>query len=200
VIRVVVIAGGEPDTAARLAAIVHAVPRGELAVQVRAKHLDGGPLLALVREVIAIARPAGAPVWVNDRADVARAAGADGVHLPEGGLAVDEARAVFAGRIGCSRHDAAGVLAAAASGADLVQLGPIWDSPGKGPALGAGALAVRRQLPERVQLVAVGGIDSAERAREAAAAGADAVAVIRAAWQTDDPARVLASLVDAMRR
>ena len=56
--------------------------------------LDGGPLLALVREVIAVARPRGAEVWVNDRADVALAASAEGVHLPERGLAIADARAL----------------------------------------------------------------------------------------------------------
>jgi len=65
-----------------------------------------------------------------------------------------------------------------------VQLGPIWSVPQKGPPLGTSVLAVRRELPRRTQLVAVGGIDSAERAYQAAAAGADAVAILRAAWQS----------------
>jgi thiamine-phosphate pyrophosphorylase len=198
---VVVLTAGRRDTVTRLRAILAAVPRGTVAVQVREKQLDGRPMLAFVREVIAAARPAGAQVWVNDRADVAAIAGADGVHLPETGLVVADARA--AGRdlaIGCSRHDVAGVLAAARDGADLVQLGPIWETPGKGSPLGVGALAVRRELPARVRLVAVGGITTTDQVRVARSAGADAVAVIRAAWDTGDPAGAIAALVAASRQ
>jgi thiamine-phosphate pyrophosphorylase len=150
-------------------------------VQVREKDLDGGPLLALVREALAT----GARVLVNDRVDVALAAGAHGVHLPERGLALADARALLppSALVGASRHDLAGVVAAAAAGADLIQLGPIWPSPGKGAPLGLDALrAARDAIAGCAQLVAVGGIDSETRAREALAAGADAVAAIRWAW------------------
>jgi len=164
---------------------------GSIAIQVREKDLEGGALLALVREMQKFA-----PVWVNDRLDVAMAAGAAGVHLPERGLSIEDARAVAALPIGCSRHSVAGVLEAAERGASLIQFGPIWATPGKGPALGPEVLAVRAQLPAHVRLVAVGGIDSAERAREAAEAGADAVAVIRAAWE--HPERI-AEMVAALK-
>lgn len=139
-------------------------------VQVREKDLEGRALLALVRDVIAI----GAPTWVNDRADIARITGAHGVHLPEHGLSIADARLAGATRIGCSRHTAADALAAEC---EIVQLGPIFATPGKGPPLGLAALAI----DTRATLVAVGGIDSPERARAALAAGADAIAVIRAA-------------------
>ena len=193
-IRVVVVTDRrrfpEVDIVARVAAILEAAPRGAVAIQVREKDLDGGPLLRLVREVMAVATPAGAPVLVNDRADVALAAGADGVHLPERGLAIADVRALRADWIvGCSRH-APGAVA----GADWIQLGPIWDTPGKGPPLGPGVLATS-VAPAR--LVAVGGIDSPERARAAAEAGADAVAVIRAAW-TGPPERI-AELIEMVR-
>ena len=70
--------------------------------------------------------------------------------------------------------------------ADLIQLGPIFETPGKGPALGVGALrAARAALPARTHLVAVGGISDAARAAECRAAGADAVAAIRTAWTGD---------------
>jgi thiamine-phosphate pyrophosphorylase len=197
-IRCWLITAGAADTMARLAAIARAAPRGSFGVQVREKQLDGGALYDLVREVIAVVRPAGAPVWVNDRVDVALAAGADGVHLPERGLGLADARQVARGLgLGASRHDAAGAIAAAREGAALVQLGPIWATPGKGAPLGASVLSVRRELAAHVELVAVGGIESAERAREAFAAGADAVAVIRAAWSSADPVAVVGGLIDA---
>jgi thiamine-phosphate pyrophosphorylase len=147
-------------------------PAGTVLVQVREKDLDGGPLLALVRA----AQPF-APVMVNDRLDVALVAGAHGVHLPERGIAVADARAIAPSlRLGVSRHAAPGDVAA-----DLVHLGPIWPTPSKPGAtpLGPAALAWPHG---RATLVAVGGIDTASRAAAAAAAGADAVAVIRAAW------------------
>ncbi|MDB4959063.1 MAG: thiamine-phosphate pyrophosphorylase, partial [Myxococcales bacterium] len=186
---------------ARIAAILGAVPRGSVLVQVREKDLDGAPLLSLVEQVIAVARPEGAPVFVNDRVDVALAAGADGVHLPESGLAIADARALIDAQsaklaIGCSRHATEAVRPAFREGADLVQLGPIWETPGKSTPLGVKALAI--EVPVDMRLVAVGGIQTVERARQAAAAGADAVAVIRAAWTSDDPAKLIASLVAAV--
>ena len=203
-VRVVVItdrtlAGGADAIARRVDAMLRAAPRGSVLIQIREKDLDGGPLLALTRAVLAVARPLLAPVWVNDRVDVALAAGADGVHLPEHGMSIADARAAAAavGRtlaIGCSRHASEAVIAAAS--ADVVQYGPVWPLPNKGPAIGVEALAVRRQLPPGTRLVAVGGIDGPARARHAALSGADAVAVIRAAWQ--GPPEVVARLVAAV--
>jgi thiamine-phosphate pyrophosphorylase len=194
--RVVVITDRKlcADVPARLQAILRAVPHGSVAVQVREKDLDGAPLLAFVRAVQAVARPEDAQVWINDRLDVALAAHADGIHVPETGLPIADARRGLP--IGCSRHSADAVLTAARDGADLVQLGPIFATPGKGDPLGPDALRVRDRLSPSVRLVAVGGIDSVERAREAVTAGADAVAVIRAAW-TLDPGLV-AAMVDAI--
>lgn len=166
--------------------------------QIREKDLDGGPLLAFARALLAIARPAGAEVWLNDRVDVALAAGVDGVQLPEHGLAIAEARALGVLALGCSRHSSEGAREAASSGADVVQLGPIWATPSKQgilEPLGVSALELRLGVP----LVAVGGIDSAERARDAARGGADAVAVIRAAWTSEDPAATIAALATAVK-
>ena len=174
---------------ARIDEILGVVPRGTVAVQIREKDLDSRELLALARAVM----ETGVETWLNDRVDVALAAGAHGVHLPEHGMSIEDARA-FGIRVGASRHTREGVLAAA--GADLVQYGPIFDTPGKGPALSLDALAVRRELPSHVQLVAVGGIDSPVRARHAAAGGADAVAVIRAAWLQSP--QFIAELVDGV--
>ena len=182
---------GSAELCARLAAMLDAVPAW---VQVREKDLEGGALLALVREVVSVAHPRGARVLVNDRLDVALAAGADGVHLPEDGMSIADARAVAAacGReilVGCSRHDAAGVRAAA--GADLIVYGPVFATPGKGAPLGAAAL---REVANVPGLCAIGGIDSAARAAEVRAAGVAAVAAIRALWTADDPAAAARAL------
>lgn len=184
--------------AARVEAMLAAAPRGSVLIQIREKDLDGGPLLRIVQDVLEVARPAGAPVWVNDRVDVALVADADGVHLPEHGMSIADARAAASaiGRslaIGCSRHAAKDVVAAAKQGAALVQYGPVWAVPGKGAAIGVDALSVK---PAGAQLVAVGGIDGPARARHAAIAGADAVAVIRAAWHGEP--EVIGKLVEAV--
>jgi thiamine-phosphate pyrophosphorylase len=172
------------DIPARLAAILAAVPRGHVAIQIREKDLDGGPLLELARNVIAVARPAGALVFINDRLDVALAAGADGVHLPEAGLTIEAARSLAPNLwIGCSRHSAEAVTDAAKRGANLVQLGPIFTTPNKGAPLGPGLLSAAHP---NAYLVAVGGISTPSSARDAVRFGADAVAVVRAAWRSRD--------------
>lgn len=160
-------------------------PPGSVLVQVREKDLDGGPLLQLVRA----AQPF-APVFVNDRIDVALAADAHGVHLPDRGIPLADARALAPSLlVGVSRHAAP----LDADHPDLIHLGSIWPTPSKPDArpLGEAALAWPHG---RALLVAVGGIDSPARAQLAAASGADAVAVIRAAWTTTSLAPLVAAV------
>jgi thiamine-phosphate pyrophosphorylase len=183
------------DWPAIAAAYAHAIQRAvtgcapnSVLVQIREKDLDGGPLLQLVRA----AQPF-ALVTVNDRLDVALAADAFGVHLPERGLPLDDARALAPSlAIGVSRH-----ATPLDTTADIIHLGPIWPTPSKptAPPLGEPALAVPHGT---ALLVAVGGIDSPERAHRAASAGADAVALIRAAWSGTSLAPFVAA-VDAAR-
>jgi thiamine-phosphate pyrophosphorylase len=153
---------------------VKGCPPGSVLVQIREKDLDGKLLLELVQVARRYTR-----VIVNDRIDVANAADAVAIHLPEDGISVADARAQFEGVIGVSRH-----APDASTGADLVQLGPIWSTPSK-PDVTPLGLEVLRAPHGTAKLVAVGGIDSPDRAREAALAGADAVALIRAAWTGD---------------
>ncbi len=191
------------DPAAFASAIARAVaglPPGVALVQVREKDLGGRDLVALVRA--AIAATPHQRVVVNDRVDVALAAGAAGVHLPEDGLdfaAAERAIAATGLIIGGSRHTAARAAQAALAGVDLVHFGPIWATPSKaglGEPLGAAALTEARGLiGDRARLVAVGGIDGPDRAAAARAAGADAVAVIRFVWRAADPAAAAAALL-----
>ena len=148
-------------------------------IQVREKDLDGGSLLSLVREIRDAVRPLGTRVLVNGRPDVALAAGAEGVQLPEEGLGVREVRRFFPTLlIGASRHSVEGVRSAADEGADFVVLGPVFATPGKedrvlGPeTLRAAADAVR------VPVYAVGGVDL-DTARRAVQAGAGGLAFLR---------------------
>lgn len=186
---------GAAEQVARAAALAAECPAGGLLVQVRAKALEGGALAELARAIRDAVRPRGALLLVNDRLDVALAVGADGVHLPEHGLTLEEAAAIGAAvpgfLLGCSRHDAASAAGAAERGAHLVHLGPIWATPSKagmGEPLGAAVLgAARAAIGERAAIVAVGGVSDAARAAEARAAGAHAVAAIRQAWRDGKP-------------
>jgi thiamine-phosphate pyrophosphorylase len=121
------------------------------------------------------------PVLVSDRVDLAMAAGAAGVNLPEAGLAAAEARALLGPGplVGRSVHSLAGIDAAAAGGADFVLLGPIFATPTHPAArvLGLDLLAAgaaRSPIP----VLAIGGVDS-ERVARCLAAGAAGFAAIR---------------------
>jgi len=204
---------GRPDGAvdpdrfgAAIAAAVRDLPDRVALIQVREKDVSGADLLRLTGAAVAAA-PAQL-VTVNDRLDVAVAAGADGVHLPEDGMAPDLARAVADRLVPdhprggllvlCSRHSYTGAMAAGAAGADGVQLGPIWATPSKaglGEPLGTSALTAVRRGRADLWLAGVGGIDGRARAREVRAAGADAVAVIRAVWTAEDPGAAVFGLI-----
>ena len=147
-------------------------------VQVREKDLGGGALRAMVAEVVA-ATAGAATVLVNGRPDVAVAAGAHGVQLPEDGLPVRDVKRAFPDLIvGASRHGVDGARRAEAEGADFVLLGPVFGTPGKeGRALGLGPLSeAARSLG--IPVHAVGGID-AGNARRVVEAGARGLAAIR---------------------
>ena len=185
------------DFGAAIARALERMPAGAALVQVREKDVSARELAVLVRAAIAAARTRGALVLVNDRVDVALACDADGVHLPERGLSIALARALLprGSIVGASRHRA---VDAAACDADLVVLGPIFATPSKaafGAPLGVEAIdEVSAHARGTARLVAIGGIDSIERAALVRAHGADAVAAIRAIWSADDPARAAASL------
>lgn len=189
------------DLPARVAAALRGAPPGEVAVHLREKDLGGAALLSLARALLPACRARGALLLVNDRIDVALAAGADGVHLPAAGVAPAEARRLLgpAAVVGVSCHAAAEVAAALAGGATFATFSPIWDTPSKrayGPPVGLAALAAaaRQGLP----LVALGGVEPANAA-EAFRAGAAGVAAIRAWLAGPDPAGAVAALLAAAR-
>ena len=148
-------------------------------VQIREKELGGRALAVLVRAVQEAVRGASTRVLVNSRADVAFAAGAHGVQLPEEGLPVAEVKRSFPRLlVGASRHSVEGARQAEAEGADWIVLGPVFATPGKEDrALGLRALEdAARAL--RIPIYAIGGID-ATRTPAVVAAGARGIAVMR---------------------
>ena len=163
--------------------------------QVRAKGLPDRDLLALAQLVIAAVRPVGASVMVNDRVDVALAAGADGVHLGAEDLPVRAARRLAPDLlVGATCRDAASVARAAAEGASYAGFGPVFASASKPDLPPARGVAALRDATGALPIVAIGGIDPGG-ARAARAAGASGVAVLGAIWRHPDPVAAAKELV-----
>lgn len=135
-----------------------------LAVQLREKGSPDRDALGRAREARRVLGSA-IPLYVNRRFDIALAAGAQGVHLPADGLPPGRVRSSTPRgfRIGVSAHAPEEAAAAIEQGADLVVLGPIFDTPSKrswGPPLGPAALSrLPRKDTHSCDVFAIGGID-----------------------------------------
>ncbi|MBO9522803.1 MAG: thiamine phosphate synthase [Nocardioidaceae bacterium] len=172
---------------------------GVEAVQVRDKDADDRALLAFATAAVAALRPLGVRVILNDRVDLALAAGADGVHLGAQDLPVSAARALAPTLlIGATCRSRAAAVAAAREGADYAGVGPVFATTSKAglPApLGVEGLAeVTGVLP----VVAIAGID-AGRVPAVLAAGAHGVAVLGAVTNAADPPTAAREIAAALR-
>jgi thiamine-phosphate pyrophosphorylase len=172
-------------------------------VQLREKGLEAREELRLLEVFADACRRHGRLLAVNDRADVALAAGADVLHLGQDDLPVPVARAILGSGpvIGRSSHSPAQADAAVAEpGVDYFCAGPVWTTPTKPgrPATGLGLLAhVARQGPDRPWF-AIGGI-SLDRLDEVLAAGATRVVVVRAITEAEDPAAAVRLFIRQLR-
>ena len=149
-------------------------------LQLRGKTISGSEWLTIADAVVSVARPLGARVIVNDRADIASMSGAAGVHVGQDDLAVDSIRELLGLGIlvGLSTHDPSQVDAALESSADYVAVGPIFGTATKDTGYSARGLDLVRYAAGRGKpVVAIGGI-TIERAPQVVAAGASGVAVI----------------------
>lgn len=191
-----------PITDRRLSGLTHAeqVARlcegGARVVQLREKHLSAREFYAEVLEALKVARLFGARLIINDRADVALAAGADGVHVGQEDVPPEAARALLGeGKIvGCSTHSVEQASAAAARlPVDYIAIGPVFGTSSKenpDPVVGLeGVRRVRAAVGGSVALVAIGGV-TLESAPSVLAAGADSLAVIGALLNTSNPAEI----------
>jgi thiamine-phosphate pyrophosphorylase len=165
---------------------------GATMVQLRAKHLASGPLLELSEALVALGRPYGATVIVNDRVDVAVLSRAAGAHVGQDDLAPADARAQL-GRdaiLGVSTHDAAQFARALSQPATYVAVGPVFATQTKDTgyaAVGLDLVRAARRLAPSVPIIAIGGI-TLETAPSVLDAGATAVAVIGDLLAAGDPA------------
>lgn len=149
-------------------------------IQIREKQLSAHSLFELVSAAATITAGTETKLLVNDRPDIAIAAKIDGVHLTSTSLPVESVRKVFGNDIiiGVSVHSAEEAFSAADNRADLVLLGPIFATPGKGRPLGTTALKEVAGKIGECELIALGGIDHSN-CRESLNAGASGVAAIR---------------------
>jgi len=179
-------------------------------IQLRDKGSAGeqrlGPLqardeLAALEVLADAARRHGALLAVNDRADIARAAGADVLHLGQDDLPLTVARDIIGPSpvIGRSTHDAAQVVAAVAEAVDYFCVGPCWPTPTKPgrPAPGLSLVRSTAALAGDKPWFAIGGID-AERLPEVLDAGARRIVVVRAITGAQDPRDAAAQLSSAL--
>ena len=180
---------------------VHAALEGGVDVlQLRCKDMDAVPYLRLAERVAGLAHDAGVPFIVNDRPDVALAAGADGVHLGQHDLPVEWARRIVPGLIiGRSSHEPAHAERAIAEGASYFAVGPVWDTPTK-PGRRAAGLSYVRDVASRsvaIPWFAIGGI-TLDNVHEVLEAGAARIALVRAVLDARDPAEAARCFADAL--
>jgi thiamine-phosphate pyrophosphorylase len=171
----------------RLTTLGAALRGGADIFQLRDKHASDAEVLRAAETARAACSEHGALFVVNDRPDLAVAAGADGVHLGQDDMDMDEARAIVGEEmlIGRSTHSPAQIDAAA--GADYIGVGPIHETPTKQWRFAVGLDLVRYAAANAAMpFFAIGGLDTI-RLREAVAAGATRAAVVRAICAADDP-------------
>ncbi|MFQ3580787.1 MAG: thiamine phosphate synthase [Chloracidobacterium sp.] len=189
-----------PSVGHSLPALVDALMAGGATlIQLRDKHADARTLYEAVCAVLALARPRGVRVIVNDRVDIAYAAGADGVHLGQDDLDPRAARALLgpSAVIGYSTHNVAQAVAAEQLPVDYIAIGPVFETQTKAnpdPIVGLDGVRRVRAVTTK-PLVAIGGIDD-RSLTDVRAAGADAVALISTLYIAPDaiPERMAALL------
>jgi thiamine-phosphate diphosphorylase len=158
---------------------------GARLIQLRDKEASAREMLDATRACLKHARAAGVTLIINDRVDVALTSDADGVHLGQEDLPVEEAREILGDDkiIGVSTHSLDQFRAALETSANYIAVGPIFPTRTKenaNPVIGLELVREVKALADR-PVVAIGGIN-VERAPEVIAAGADSVAVISALY------------------
>ena len=200
-LRLYVVTDREQAGARGVAATVRAaIDGGATIVQLRDKTASTRALVDSARELIAVCRPASIPLLINDRVDVALAAGADGVHLGQSDMELQDARRLLGADaiIGVSVRDEHEVREAERHGASYLAANGVWATSTKtdfGAPLERDGLA-QLVAAARLPVVAIGGIN-VEQAPLIARAGCSGIAVVSAVMKADDPRKAAASLREA---
>ena len=167
--------GHDPVALARLM-----LAAGVRIMQLRMKDVASRDFLEAARQIAALCREHGAQLIVNDRADIARLAGASGVHVGQDDLPLADARAIVgpSAIVGVSTHSVDQARAAAAGGADYIGFGAIYSGGLKNVQNTRGLAGLRAvRAAVALPIVAIGGITEATMPK-VLAAGADAAAII----------------------
>jgi thiamine-phosphate diphosphorylase len=167
-----------------------------VALHLRLREAAGATLYALASRLSAVASARGARLLVNDRVDVALAAGCDGVQLGTRSMSPRDARRLVGpdALIGASAHSRE--EAAAAEGADFLLVGTLYES-GTHPGRAAAGTGLLRGLP--LPAIGIGGITPA-RVPEVLAAGGAGVAVVRGIWRAASPREALRDYLSALAK
>lgn len=188
-----------PDFVPRALAVL---ARGgpDVALHLRGPGAGGRALFDLADRLAAAARERGALVLVNDRVDVALAAGADGVQLGRRSMLPEDVLPLLGGAllVGASVGSPEEALDAAAGGADFVLAGSVYATESHPGRAGTGPDALAGIAAAGVPVVAIGGV-TPDRAAEVRRAGAYGAAAIRAVWNAEDPAEAVARFQEALR-
>jgi thiamine-phosphate pyrophosphorylase len=186
--------------------VARAVAGGAACVQLREKDLSTRAFVELARSLKALLAPLGVPLLINDRMDVALAAGADGAHVGQGDMPCERVRQFLGPRaiIGLSVETWADVERAQDQDVDYLGVSPVFPTPTKTDTKAAWGLAgvARIRAFSRHPLVAIGGLNAANAA-QAVLAGADGIAVVSAICASPDPeaaARELDARIQAALR
>jgi thiamine-phosphate pyrophosphorylase len=170
----------------------HCIAGGADCIQLRAKYIDDDKLFALAREFVKICKDTGVPTIINDRVDIAVAAGADGVHLGQDDLPVEQARKLQLVPliIGKSTHSLSQLHAACEELATYVSLGPVFATGTKPNAAPVGLDYVKQALEilegTAIGHVAIGGI-TIDNVEDVLRTGVRAIAVCSAVTESADP-------------
>ena len=165
-----------------------ALKGGATCVQLREKELDGTALLEEAKVLAALCRRYGVPLIINDNVEVALASGADGVHVGQDDLTVEQVRRLAGDRliVGVSAHSVEQALAAQAGGADYLGVGAVFATATKSDA----RVLPRETLAEicravDIPVVAIGGIGE-DNLLQLAGTGVDGAALVSAIFSAPD--------------
>lgn len=169
-------------------AVEELLKAGVTCVQLREKEADDELLLQEALELKALCNRYQVPLIINDRPDIAKEAGADGVHVGLSDMGIEKAREFLGDGfiIGGSAHNVKEALAAQEAGADYIGCGAVFGSRTKKDVTKLPAAELKRICGSvRIPVVAIGGI-RLENVEELAGTGADGVAVISALFGAED--------------
>jgi thiamine-phosphate pyrophosphorylase len=172
-------------------------------IQYRNKNASARELFEKSRELAAFLNPIGVKFIVNDRADVASLADADGVHVGQDDLGVEQTREVMGGGkwVGVSTHNTGQFRTALETSADYIAVGPIFATGSKmnpDPVVGLKLVRQARAMTDR-PIVAIGGI-TLERAEEVIESGTDSVTVISDILRAENPGERARQYIDLLEK